>query len=127
MSTSVIPTSPGTDTASLKRWLRDGIISEPATLPTNPRNVAPTQCKASRRGRKTLRFDYKPPRISFSQLTELQRDRITFELEKKRGSESEAARLEREQREQAIESATGKVRLTPLLESAPKDCSTASR
>lgn len=81
--------------------------------------VPVTKCRPSRRGRKTLRFDYKPPRISFSQLSELGRDRITFQWEQKRGSESEEARKEQE----AIERAAGNISLAPTLKTAPKECS----
>jgi len=76
-----------------------------------------TKCKPSRRGRKTLNLDYKPRRISFSQLSEVGRDSVTFRWwEQKRGSESEEARNE-------WELAAGKISLAPILEQAPKDCS----
>jgi hypothetical protein len=84
--------------------------------PTPP--VPVTKCKASRRGYKTLNLDHKPRRISYSQVTELERNRIDF-WEHKRGSESEEARKEQE----ALERAAGKISLASIFEAAPKDCS----
>lgn len=92
------------------------------------------------RARKTLRFDYKKP-VSpskmFTHATPFSRikfDREKFEnvndfidynlftLERKRGSENEAARRERESREAAIQMLAGKIDFTELFSTAPRSC-----
>lgn len=93
------------------------------------------------RKRPTLRYDYKRPTspsraiASATPFSRLRYDRdihktaVDFlednsvKLNRKLGVESEDARREREQQEEAIERAAGKLNLAPAVETAPRNCS----
>ncbi len=87
-------------------------LAGPATRPIAAGTAEVTKLPP-RKDRKELQYDYK------------KRDRFSlrrFELERRCGSESDEARLDREDREAAIERAAGKIRLAPILENTPTVC-----